>query len=51
MGDQLKTEEYIALTPFERAVIDALAKIHNDLILIEGQLIELGKIDVGEVTQ
>lgn len=46
----MKTEDYMALTPYERAVIDALQKLHSDLVLIEAQLIELGKVDVGEIS-
>ena len=45
----MKTEDYAALTPFERYVVDYLLKIHEDLLLVEGQLIELGKVDIGEV--
>jgi hypothetical protein len=38
----MKTEDYMHLTPYECEVIDALRKLHEDLVAIEAQLIKLG---------
>jgi hypothetical protein len=39
-------DDYKKLSPFEQAVLDALRKLHEDNLAIEGQLVQLNKFDV-----